>query len=406
MQPSRLLQTLGHIGLASALVATMAFVPTSADAVEEFTNYREVPNNACDLDTPVADFPDRDGAPETHRRGIDCITDHGIAEGRDGQYHPRERVTRDQMASFIARTLEKAGDRELPDDPDGHFEDTEGSVHEHRIDQLAEVGIIAGRDADHYAPREYVTRAQMASLLLRAASWNHTGAFDSYQPAGEDDYFTDIGGVHLDNIRTGYELWLYEGRAPGEFAPQSDVRRDAMATFLTRTFDFVHPDIYTTDNQTYPVTPTEPQTAATGEPIEFSVIGSRAEYTDDAEPVPGPVRQALHVALFPCANVDTELPATFAETQFDWVADDIGSTDENRAYISELNGEPVEGGTPLARNVPPEDGGIDVTVISPTDQPDCAVAVVFDDRGPVDELRLDHGDRPASPFGFGVASWE
>ena len=406
MQPTHLPRALGHIGLASALVATMAFVPTSADAVEEFTNYREVPNDACDLDTPVADFPDRDAAPETHRRSIDCITDHGIAEGRDSQYHPRERVTRDQMASFIARTLEEAGDRELPESPEGHFEDTEDSVHEHHIDQLAEVGIIAGRDADHYAPREYVTRAQMASLLLRAASWNHTGAFDSYQPAGEDDYFTDIGGVHFDNIRTGYELWLYEGRAPGEFAPQSDVRRDAMATFLTRTFDVVHPDIYTTDNQTYQVAPTEPQTAATGEPTEFSVISSRAEYTDDTEPVPGPVRQALHIALFPCANVDTELPATFAETQFDWVADGIGSTDESQAYISEINGEPVEGGTTLAHNVPPEDGEIDFTVISPTGQPDCTVAVVFDDRGPVDELRLDHGDRPANAFGLGIANWE
>ena len=406
MQPTPLSRALGHLGLTSAVVLSMLLVPTSAGAVEEFTNYREVPNNACDLDTPVADFPDRDHAPETHRRSIDCVTDHGIAQGRDGEYHPRERVTRDQMASFIARTLEGAGDRDLPEDTDDHFVDTEGSVHEDRINQLAEVGIIAGRDADRYAPREYVTRAQMASLLLRAASWNHTGSFDSYQPAGDEDYFTDIGGTHADNIRTGYELWLYEGRAPGEFAPQGDVRRDAMATFLTRMFDFVHPDIAGTNNQTYQVAPMEPQAAATGEPIEFSVTGSRAEYTDDAEPAPGPVRQALHVALFPCANVDTELPATFAETQFDWVADGIGTTDNSHAYINEINGEPVEGGTTLERNVPPEDGEIDFTVISPTDQPDCTVAVVFDDRGPVDELRLDLGERPANAFGFGVASWE
>ena len=406
MQPTRLALSLGHLGLASALAITIVLVPTNAAGVEEFTNHREVPNNACDLDTPEADFPDRDRAHETHRRSIDCITDHGIAEGRDGEYHPGERVTRDQMASFIARTLEAAGDRELPDDPDRHFEDTQGNVHEQRIDQLAEVGIIAGRDTDHYAPREYVTRAQMASLLLRAASWNHTGAFDSYQPAGDEDYFTDIGGVHADNIRTGFELWLYEGRAPGEFAPQADVRRGAMATFLTRMFDLVHPDIYATNNQTYQVAPMEPQTAATGDPIEFSVVGSRAEYTDDLEPLPGPVRQGLHIALFPCANVDTDLPATFAETQFDWVADGIGTTDESHAYINEINGEPVEGGTTLERNVAPEDGAIDFTVVSPTDQPDCTVAVVFDDRGPVDELRLDLGQRPASAFGFGVASWE
>lgn len=390
----------------SAMALTL-LVPAGASAGEEaFTNHREVPNNACDQDTPVAAFPDRGEAAEAHRRSIDCVAEQAIAQGRDGQYHPGERVTRDQMASLIARTLEAAGDRELPEDPDGHFEDTDGNVHEYRIDQLAEVGIIAGRTAERYEPRGHVTRAQMASLLLRAASWNHTGAFDSYQPAGDEEYFTDIDGVHADNIRTGYELWLYEGRVPGEFAPQSDVRRDAMATFLTRMLDFVHPDIYQTSNQTYQVAPMEPQTAATGEPIEFSVTGSRADYTNDAEPIPGPVRQALHIALFPCDNVDTGPPATFAEEDFSWVAAGIGTTDQGHAYISEINGEPVEGGTMLERNVPPEDGRIDFTVISPTGQPDCTAAVVFDDRGPVDELRLDLGQRPANAFGLGLASWE
>jgi hypothetical protein len=389
------------------VMAMTLLVPASASATSHgFTNYREVPNNACDLDTPVADFPDREQAPESHRRSIDCISDHAIAEGRDGHYHPRERVTRAQMASFIARTLEQAGDRTLPEDPDDHFEDTDGSVHEHRINQLAEVGIVAGRTEDRYAPRGHVTRAQMASLMLRAASWNHTGQFDSYQPAGDDEYFTDIGGVHADNIRTGYELWLYEGRAPGEFAPQSDVRRDAMATFLTRTFDFVHPNIYRNNNQTYQVAPMEHVTANTGDPVEFSVFGSRAEYTNGAEPMPGPVRQALHIALFPCSNVDTDLPATFAAVDSEWVADGIGTTEQGHAFISEVNGEPVPGGTTYARNVSPQDGEIDFTVTTPPGLEDCAVPVVFDDRGPVDELRLDLGNRPANPFGFGVVDWE
>jgi hypothetical protein len=389
-------------------VAAMALLlPATASATSHgFTNHREVPNEACDLDTPVADFPDRDRASEAHRRSIDCITELGITQGRDGEYQPDAHVTRDQMASFIARTLEAAGDRELPDDPDDRFGDIDGNAHEYRINQLAQVGIIAGRTADSYEPDARVTRAQMASLLLRAASWNHTGQFDSYQPAGQDAYFTDVTGTHADNIRTGYELWLYEGRAPGEFGPQADVRRDAMATFLTRVLDLVHPGIYQTNNQTYQVAPMESVTAATGEPIEFSVIGSRAAYTGDAEPIPGPVRQSLHIALFPCANVDTDLPATFTDDDFDWVADGIASTDNGHAYISEVNGEPTEGPVTMERNVAPQDGRIDFTVISPTDQADCTVAVVFDDRGPVDELRLDLGNRPANAFGFGIASWE
>jgi hypothetical protein len=54
------------------------------------------------------------------------------------------------------------------------------------------------------------------------------------------------------------------------------------------------------------------------------------------------------------------------------------------------------------------DGQITFTLISPTDQPDCVVAVAFDHRGPipVEELRLDLGNRPVSAFGFVQGSWE
>ena len=60
----------------------------------------------------------------------------------------------------------------------------------------------------------------------------------------------------------------------------------------------------------------------------------------------------------------------------------------------------------MLRNVPPQDGAITFTLVSPTDQPDCVVAVAFDDRGPLDELRLDAGNWPVNPDGFVSASWE
>jgi hypothetical protein len=397
----------------ASMVATaamlLALLPATASATEHtFTNYREVPNNACDLDTPVADFADRQAAPEAHQRSIDCVAHRGIAEGRDGQYFPQDPVTRAQMASFIARTLEAAGDRSLPEDPDDHFDDTDGSVHEHRINQLAEIGVVEGRAEDTYDPHGHVTRAQMASFLVRAAAWNHTGNVRAYEPAGDDRYFLDIDpGAHYDNIRVGYELWLFEGRAAGEYAPHLAVQRATMATFLTRVLDFVHPNAYQTNNQTYVMSPMEPMTAPGGEPIEFSVDASRAEYTDGAEPMPGPVRQSLHIALFPCANVAfDQLPATFADGAGDGLADDIAGSDQGHAYISAVNGEPVMGRSAMVRNATPQDGRITFTLITFAEQADCTVAVAFDDRAPTDQLRLDAGQRPANAFGFVVASWE
>lgn len=393
----------------AATTALLTALPLAASAEShQFENHREAPNDACGTDTPAAAFADRQRAAETHQRNIDCVADQGIAVGRDGRYFPAERVTRGQMASFIARTLEAAGDRDLPSDPDDHFGDDDGTEHEDRIDQLAAIGVVEGRSGDEYDPDAFVTRAQMAAFLLRAGSWNHTGEVDVYGPVGDDAYFLDIeGSVHADDIRGGYELFLYEGREPGEYDPGDHVQRDAMATFLTRLLDLVHPNAYQDGNQTYVMSPMEEITTSAGEPVEFSVDRSRAQYetTPAGETVPGPVRQSLHIALFPCERVDTDIPATFADADGNGLADDIASSDTGNAYISRVNGEPTGGEEPMVRNAPPqEDGTIDFTVVSPA--ADCVVPVAFDDRAPTDELRLDAGHRPANPFGFVLARWE
>jgi hypothetical protein len=390
------------LGIMAVVALVLVLFPPAASALShELTNHREVPNNACGLDTDVAGFADREEAAEVHQRSIDCVADHGIALGSEGRYHPAEPVNRGQMASFVARTLEAAGDRALPEDPGGHFGDTAGSVHEHRIDQLAEIGVVQGRTAERYDPHGTVSRAQMASFVLRAASWNHDHA-DA--PAGDDPYFLDIeGNVHADAIRAAYELWLLEGREAGEYHPDDPVSRDAMATFLTRLLDLVHPNAYLTNNQTYVMSPMEPVDSPADQPVEVSVDASRAEYTDGPEPMPGPVRQALHLALFPCDTVTwEELPATFAGDQ---VAAAIGTSDNRAAYISEVNGEPVQGRAGMVANVAPQDGRITFTVASFGAQVDCAVVVAFDDRAPADELRLDAGGRPANPYGFAVVRW-
>ena len=69
------------------------------------------PAQACPEDPPPAEYSDRDRIPETHRRNVDCMTHRGpIVLGYvDGTYRPTLPVPRDQMASFVARTLEEAG---------------------------------------------------------------------------------------------------------------------------------------------------------------------------------------------------------------------------------------------------------------------------------------------------------
>ena len=176
----------------------------------------------------VGAFPDV-SADNVHAANIGRVAYHQIALGyTDGTYRPATNVRRDQMASFVVRTLEAAG-HTLPT-PEHAFTDIGGNTHEQAIGQLAAADIVRGRTPTSYAPDRTVTRDQMASYLIRALEW----AQDTTYTAPKSP-FTDIAGnTHEQAIDLAYELGLTTGRTETTYAPRSDVRRDQMASFLVR----------------------------------------------------------------------------------------------------------------------------------------------------------------------------
>ena len=76
----------------------------------------------------------------------------------------REPVTRAQMATFLVRALDLAAGS------GSGFVDTAGNLHEASIDSVTAARITAGcaTDPPRYCPREPVTRGQMATFLARA----------------------------------------------------------------------------------------------------------------------------------------------------------------------------------------------------------------------------------------------
>ena len=81
------------------------------------------------------------------------------------QYCPNQSVTRAQMATFLVRAFQLP-----PAETPAGFADTEGNTHTANIDVLAAAGITVGCDTDplRYCPNQPVTRAQMATFLNRA----------------------------------------------------------------------------------------------------------------------------------------------------------------------------------------------------------------------------------------------
>ena len=66
------------------------------------------------------------------------------------------------MASFLVRALD------LPAATQDWFTDDEASIHESNINRIAEAGIASGCGGTKYCPKAVVSREQMASFLARA----------------------------------------------------------------------------------------------------------------------------------------------------------------------------------------------------------------------------------------------
>jgi SpoIID/LytB domain protein len=100
-----------------------------------------------------------------HAAAIEAIAAAGITQGCTAtSFCPDAPVTRDQMASFLARALG------LPERTPGSFADVpSGSVHARNIEAIAHAGITTGCTEGRYCPAAPVSRAQMATFLYRAA---------------------------------------------------------------------------------------------------------------------------------------------------------------------------------------------------------------------------------------------
>ncbi len=225
---------------------------TSSDSNDGLVDAPDVqPITPACVDAPAGRFADVSGV---HQPGIDCIGWWGVTQGvGDGLYDPFGDVRRDQMASFIARTLDLTGGS-LPASPADVFSDDDGNVHEPAINQLAALEVVGGVTANSYAPFRSVTRAQMASFLARA--WE--ARVGTPLPAGGDFFGDDDGDTHEANINRVAAAGLTGGTASGGYEPGAQVTRAQMGTFLARLLAKMVADGHITYPPANPVPITDP----------------------------------------------------------------------------------------------------------------------------------------------------
>ena len=155
---------------------------------------------------------------------IEWMADQGITLGCNPEgtlYCPLDSVTRAQMASFLVRALV------LPPVAGNRFNDVSGT-HTANINALAEAGVTLGCNpaGTLFCPNDQVTREQMASFLARAL----------VLPPVAGNRFMDVSGSHTANINAIAEAGITLGCNPAGtlYCPRDLVTRGQMAAFLQR----------------------------------------------------------------------------------------------------------------------------------------------------------------------------
>jgi len=177
--------------------------------------------NGATLDSAVlTQFTDIAGS--IFKSDIEWLALSGITTGcSPTKYCPDAPVTREQMASFLARALKLSGPA-----PDA-FTDDETSIHEPNINLVARDGITSGCSATKFCPDGLVSREQMASFLARAL---HLSG------AAPDAFTDDETSIHEPNINLIARDGIATGCGGGNFCPIANVTRGEMAAFLHRAF--------------------------------------------------------------------------------------------------------------------------------------------------------------------------
>ncbi len=109
-------------------------------------------------------FDDDDG--DVHEGAINALADHGISNtcGKTS-YCAGDPITRNEMAFFMANAYD------LPASSENPFNDITPNHYKAEIRALAAAGITSGCSTESYCPNNPVSRAQMASFLIRAVDW-------------------------------------------------------------------------------------------------------------------------------------------------------------------------------------------------------------------------------------------
>lgn len=173
-----------------------------------------------------------DSLDSTFVSNIGVVGRSGVTRGcnppDNDRFCPDEFVTRGQMAAFLHRALDDV----LSPTQSVEFIDDDGNTFEADIEWLGGVNVTRGCNPptnDRYCPDDYVTRGQMAALLVRALGYTDNGGGDLFIDDDNSTFELDIDKLGTAGVTRGCNPPVND-----RFCPNDYVTRGQMAAFLDR----------------------------------------------------------------------------------------------------------------------------------------------------------------------------
>ena len=177
----------------------------------------------------------------------------------DGSYEIEAQASNDDGTSDIASvSFTIAADEEPP--PEGTvcerhqggatFPDASGSGHRAFIDCLAELGVVEGKTDGTFAPRESVSREQLASFTVRSIEL----ATGESLPVHDDVSFPDVNvnSTHGEAVLKLASVGIVRGYEDGTFGPRDSVARDQTARYVVNSLELLLDEPLDTSGASFP----------------------------------------------------------------------------------------------------------------------------------------------------------
>lgn len=177
---------------------------------------------------PTDRFADDDGT--THEANINCASAYQLLGGTTPRtYNPSGNLTRGQAATILVNYVERSSGARLTIDAADDFIDTAGTTHGANIEKAGDTGMLSGFADGTFRPDALISRAQFATLAVRATEQ----VLGRTLVAGATNEFDDDNGsVHEPSIEKAVDNRMLSGVGARTFGPGTNVTRGQAASIV------------------------------------------------------------------------------------------------------------------------------------------------------------------------------